>query len=106
MICLAAKLDSETRTSEAVAQFRAGVLALKEMTQILGLFRIPPKSGSTNEDRLTPALLDLFVKLRTQVRGEKNYALADQIRNDLAALGVTLEDRAGGTGWKIEGRAG
>ena len=31
----------------------------------------------------------------------QNFALSDQIRDRLAALGVTLEDRPDGTGWTI-----
>ena len=34
----------------------------------------------------------------------KNFALADQIRQRLTQLGVTLEDRPGGTGWRIEAK--
>jgi cysteinyl-tRNA synthetase len=36
------------------------------------------------------------------VRKEKNFKLADEIRNRLTALGVVLEDRADGTSWRIE----
>ena len=42
-------------------------------------------------------MLDLLVELRTRLRKEKNFALADEIRNRLADLGVTLEDRPDGT---------
>ena len=65
-----------------------------------------PATRESGGDVLTPALLDLLVKLRTQVRKEKNFALADQIRKDLVELGVVLEDRPDGTGWKVEGRPG
>ena len=51
---------------------------------------------------MTGPLLDLLVQLRTQVRKEKNFKLADEIRNRLAALGVVLEDRPDGTVWRIE----
>jgi cysteinyl-tRNA synthetase len=99
----ARKLDTEKDPS-ALAEFHAGVLALKELTQILGLFRVPPTAAKASDDALSASLLDLLVKLRTQVRKEKNFALADQIRKDLAALGVVLVDRPDGTGWKIESK--
>ena len=60
--------------------------------------------AAKGDDGLTPALLDLLVSLRTQVRKEKNFALSDEIRNRLIALGVVLEDRSDGTIWKIENR--
>ncbi len=82
--------------------FRSGMVFLKELTQILGLFRHPRAKRELPQDRLTTPLLDLLVNLRTRVRKEKNFALADDIRNRLAELGVTLEDRPDGTSWKIE----
>ncbi len=78
------------------------MVVFKELTQLLGLFREPVAKAETNQDRLTGPLLDLLVHLRTQVRKEKNFALADEIRNKLSSLGVTLEDRADGTGWRID----
>lgn len=109
--------------------FLAGVVVLKELTQILGLFRTPPAALSleAHSDALTDALKALVVEFgvelepaasdasspiaplidsltayRRKVRKEKNFALADQVRNRLADLGVTLEDRPDGTRWKVE----
>jgi cysteinyl-tRNA synthetase len=86
-----------------LAEYRAGMVVLKELTQILGLYRrLPTKPKPEGQDRLTAPLLDLLVQLRTQVRKQKNFQLADEIRNRLAALGVVLEDRPDGTAWRIE----
>ncbi len=87
---------------DGIAAFRAGVVVLKELSQILGLFRLPRVKAEPAQDRLTAPLLDLLVQLRTRVRKEKNFALADEIRNQLATLGVTLEDRPDGTNWKVD----
>ena len=81
--------------------FRSGMVMLKELAQILGLFAHPKARAETPRDQLTGPLLDLLVELRTRVRKEKNFALADDIRKRLAELGVTLEDRPDGTNWKI-----
>jgi cysteinyl-tRNA synthetase len=83
--------------------YQAGMVMLKELTQILGLFRHPLAAPEPSQDRLTAPLLDLLVQLRTRVRKEKNFAMADEIREQLAALGVVLEDRPDGTSWRIEG---
>ena len=97
----AKKLESAADPA-AIAAFRSGVLTLKELSQLLGLFRRVQPKRDPGPDRLTPGLLDFLVQLRTRVRQEKNYALADEIRKGLADLGVTLEDRPGGTAWKID----
>jgi len=39
--------------------------------------------------------------LATNTANARNFAVADQIRTRLAELGVTLEDRPGGTGWRV-----
>jgi cysteinyl-tRNA synthetase len=97
----ARKLESAA-DPQAIAALRSGVVVLKELTQILGLFRQPRARLEPSQDRLTAPLLDLLVELRTRVRQEKNFALADDIRKKLAELGVTLEDRPDGTTWKID----
>jgi cysteinyl-tRNA synthetase len=86
----------------ALEEYRAGMVVLKELAQILGLFRHPVEKPTTAHDRLTAPLLDLLVQLRTQLRKEKNFNLADEIRSKLAVLGVVLEDRPDGTAWRIE----
>ena len=44
-------------------------------------------------DALTGPLIGLLIDLRARLRKEKNFAMADEIRNRLTELGVTLEDR-------------
>jgi cysteinyl-tRNA synthetase len=46
--------------------------------------------------------MQLLIDLRAEARKGKNFALADQIRQRLGQMGVTLEDRPGGTGWRVE----
>ncbi len=46
------------------------------------------------------ALIELLVRLRAQVRAAKQFALADQVRQALAELGIVLEDTPTGTTWK------
>ncbi len=44
-------------------------------------------------------VMQLLIKLRQAARVGKDFVTSDAIRDRLAALGVTLEDRAGGTEW-------
>jgi cysteinyl-tRNA synthetase len=95
-----------TGGSRPADDYRRGMVVLKELATLLGLFRRPPAKREPEQDRLTAPLVDLLVRLRAAVRKEKNYKLADEIRNELARLGVVLEDRPDGTVWKIEDRPG
>ncbi len=47
-----------------------------------------------------PDLIQLLIDERTKARKEKNFQLADQVRDKLSAIGITLEDKPGETIWK------
>ena len=42
------------------------------------------------------------IKERNKARGNKNYELADKIRNELLDKGVLIEDKDDKTTWKIK----
>jgi cysteinyl-tRNA synthetase len=96
----ARQLEGTGRTEAAVVEFERGVVVLRELSQILGLFHQPQESGGGASDELVNSLMQLLIDLRAEARKTKNYAMADQIRQRLGQLGITLEDRAGGTGWR------
>ena len=100
----AARLGTPDAPAGGVEVLTSGAVALKGLTQILGLFRAAPAPAKSGGDGLTPALLQLLVDVRNQARKDKNFKTADEVRNRLAALGVVLEDRPDGTAWKIEPR--
>jgi cysteinyl-tRNA synthetase len=43
--------------------------------------------------------MQLLIQLRQTARKNKDFATGDAIRDRLAAVGIVLEDRAGGTEW-------
>jgi len=45
------------------------------------------------------ATIDRLVDLRTEARAAKNWARSDELRDELARLGIVVEDAAGGTRW-------
>jgi cysteinyl-tRNA synthetase len=96
-----AKLEAGPATPEAKAVLRHAATVLRELAGILGLFEVPPEKPVAH-GALVEGLLQLLVELRQQARQAKNFTLADTIRKRLAELGVTLEDRASGTVWRIE----
>ena len=58
---------------------------------------IPEEAG---RDDLTDGLMALIMDIRSKARAEKNWALADQIRDGLKALDIVIEDTAQGARWK------
>jgi cysteinyl-tRNA synthetase len=75
--------------AEAQAEFRSivEVLGLELEEQVRGGEEAGP-------------FIELLIKLRADLRKAKQYALADQVRSELTALGVILEDSAQGTTWR------
>jgi cysteinyl-tRNA synthetase len=93
--------ELEKAKNEDLMKAAAGSAAtLRNLGSILGLMRTKPASAGKKNDALANDLMALFIKLRQDARRDKNFALADNIRNGLTAIGVTLEDRADGTIWR------
>ena len=49
-------------------------------------------------DTLDP-MVQLLIQIRNDARKKKDFATADTVRDRLGEIGVTLEDRSGGTEW-------
>jgi cysteinyl-tRNA synthetase len=89
-------------SGEQVAEYKRGMTVLKELSQILGLFRRPEAAAEPADHELSDGLMSLLIEIRARLRKEKNFALADEVRKRLSELGVTLEDRPDGTRWRVE----
>ncbi len=81
---------------------KRGAAVLCEVSATLGLFRRPPKEEPAGDDQLVGKLMDLLIEIRAEARKGKDFATADRIRSSLAELGITLEDRPGGTEWSVQ----
>ncbi|WP_416195758.1 cysteine--tRNA ligase [Selenomonas sp.] len=79
-----------------VKNFAAVQKAWDYMASILGIF----EQQAVGDDGLTEKLMALIVAIRQEARKEKNWALADKIRDDLKDAGVVLEDTPNGVRWK------
>ena len=49
---------------------------------------------------LSDEKIQALVDKRTQAKRARNFALADQIRNELAEKGIVIEDSKDGVRWK------
>jgi cysteinyl-tRNA synthetase len=93
--------DAIARSDRSLAAFRRGVATLRELTNLLGIFVTPPEEKAGGDDQLVGKLLDLLVEVRTDARDKRDFATADKIRDALAELDITLEDRKEGTAWRL-----
>ncbi|MBK94828.1 MAG: cysteine--tRNA ligase [Planctomycetaceae bacterium] len=89
----------QAESTEAIAALTQAVTTLRELSAILGVFKTPP-ANSAGDDALTNQLMELLIALRAEARASKNFEIADRIRDGLAEIGVTIEDRKDGTGWR------
>ena len=67
---------------------------LEELTGVLGLTLRAEK-----ESQAADAFVNLLVEIRQDVRQAKLWELSDKIRDQLAELGVQVEDAKGGSTW-------
>lgn len=67
---------------------------------VLGIIPDEAAAGSAASAERETGLIRLLVDMRAEARAARDFATADRIRDQLAALGVTLEDRADGTVWR------
>jgi cysteinyl-tRNA synthetase len=81
--------------------FLRATRTLKELSNILGLFHAPPMKEQAADNQLVDNLMRLLIQVRAEARKNKDFGTADRIRNGLADIGVTLEDRKEGTTWSV-----
>ena len=98
--CDDADLEGQGKTNAtAVITLTSLLTTLRELTNILGIFCHAPTQPAAATDNLLSKLMPLVIELRATARKNKNFAMADKIRDGLAPLGITVEDRTGGTEW-------
>ncbi len=66
---------------------------------LMGVLGIRLDTIATSESSL-PALVELLIELREDLRSAKQYEFADKIRASLLDLNIQLEDKPEGTIWK------
>jgi cysteinyl-tRNA synthetase len=72
--------------------------ALRRMDSVLGVLdRNRPVASKASEDLET--LVDELLARRSAARAAKDWAASDQVRDELAALGVQIKDGPTGTTW-------
>ncbi|MGX7825614.1 cysteine--tRNA ligase [Actinokineospora sp. 24-640] len=84
---------------------RAAAAAVRSMMGVLGLDPLDPAWVSTKDSGSRRALSDLvggMLTERQQARSNRDFALADAIRDRLLAAGVAVEDTPDGPMWTLK----
>ena len=102
---MARELNKEKNNDAELAEQLAG--ELKELSNVLGILQDDPKSFLQSSDAVKPGSLteqeiEQFIEQRLQAKQNKDWALADKIRDDLKQHGIVLEDIATSTSWRRE----
>lgn len=91
-----------------ISRLQSNYTALHAMTGIVGILAQSPddyftaqKSEQLQERSIDAQAVDALVAQRTEARKNKNWEVADKIRQQLGEMGVQVEDRPEGPTWKI-----
>jgi cysteinyl-tRNA synthetase len=99
-----AELNSEARrlaNADNAESARISAGNLLAAGTFINLFQQDPQSWLTGDtEGLDDALIEQLILERNTSRKDKNFARADEIRNQLQAMGISLEDVADGTRWR------
>jgi len=95
--------------SAATAAVKSAAELMVKLGNVLGLFIAAPqtwlekqKHAGLGETGLSPDEIEALIKERQTARANREFARSDQIRDDLAAMGILLLDSAQGTTWKCK----
>lgn len=95
---MAKALNVARRQNDAAA---AGIAAeFKALAGRLGLLQEDPQSVLQSGVALDAERIEALIAQRSQAKADKNWALADQIRDELTTAGIALKDGPDGTAWQ------
>ena len=82
---------------------RAAAAEIRGALSILGCdpFDAIFATSSSTDNKVVDGLISLALEQRAAARARKDFSAADAIRDQIAALGVVIEDTAQGTRWSI-----
>jgi cysteinyl-tRNA synthetase len=89
-------------TGDAKSQLHSQLMGL---ANLMGLLQQDPEqwfkqARGGDAGAITEAEIEAAIAKRQQAKADKDYAGADQVREDLLAQGIVLEDSREGTTWR------
>lgn len=86
-------------SNDELAVLAAAKKLFDEWNDVLGVIE---QSGVAIEHGRFEAVMKIVLDMRQALRAEKNFKLADQLRDQLKAGGIIIEDSAEGSRWRVE----
>ncbi|TRX23311.1 cysteine--tRNA ligase [Flavobacterium franklandianum] len=71
-------------------------------TFIFDVLGLKDEKGIENNNEKLEGVVNMLIGMRNEARGNKDFAMSDQIRNQLIALGIQLKDGKEGTTFSIQ----
>jgi len=91
-----AKSGTEKLTEANISELKTALHAF--VFDVMGLKSEEEKQGNTAK---LDAVMQILIRMRNQARADKNWALSDQIRDELLAAGIRLKDGKDGTDYSL-----
>jgi len=92
------KAGTENISNSDLAELKTFYHAM--VYDILGLKEETAEAES--DDHALAGAIDLLISLRKEAKANKDWAMADKIRDDLNALGIELKDTKDGVEWSLK----
>jgi len=100
-----ADLSRQANKAENKAEREQLKSALLACGNLLGLLQQDPEQWFAGlNDAVDPSAVNKLIEERRTARANKNFARADQIRDQLADMGIAIEDKPDGTRWRYLGQ--
>ncbi len=96
------EIAKHTNTERKIDTDQAGALSelLKKLGNHIGIMQHDADDYLKKGIELSDAKIDEKIRQRESARASKDFEMSDQIRDELLALGIILEDSINGTTWR------
>ncbi len=100
-----ARLADEARRAISMGERRHAKAALLASGELLGLLAQNPDAWfKRGKGLMDAARIEELINTRRSARAARDFKRADEIRDQLAAMGIAIEDGPQGTRWKVAER--
>ena len=85
---------ASTHARSLTADAQRGAAALRDFDRVLGVIDVPDELPDGAQQKLDE---------RAAAREARDWAASDRLRDELAAMGVTVDDTRDGQRWRVTG---